>query len=54
MYFLNFDFKNKKYRVNLNVGMKSEMKQEEVEMNKMIEEDRKLLFQVCFFIFLWF
>ncbi|KAK7956082.1 Cullin 1 [Apiospora aurea] len=44
-YHLNYDFKNKKIRINLNIGTKSEAKQEEVETNKTIEEDRKLVLQ---------
>lgn len=42
---LNFDFKSKKIRVNLNLGGIKESKQEEVETNKTIE-DRKLVLQV--------
>ncbi|TKW58794.1 Cullin-1 [Colletotrichum tanaceti] len=42
---LNYDFKSKKIRVNLNIGGAKEAKQEEVETNKTIEEDRKLLLQ---------
>ncbi|KFH47181.1 Cullin-like protein [Hapsidospora chrysogenum ATCC 11550] len=42
---LNYDFKSKKVRVNLNLGGIKESKQEEVETNKTIEEDRKLVLQ---------
>ncbi|KAI6782101.1 uncharacterized protein J7T54_002338 [Emericellopsis cladophorae] len=43
---LNYDFKNKKIRVNLNLGGGvKEAKQEEIETNKTIEEDRKLVLQ---------
>ncbi|KAI1395693.1 Cullin-domain-containing protein [Hypoxylon fuscum] len=42
---LNYDFKSKKVRVNLNIGTKSEAKQEEADTNKTIEEDRQLVLQ---------
>lgn len=48
---LNYDFKSKKIRVNLNLGGIKEAKQEEAETNKTIEEDRKLVLQVCIFSF---
>lgn len=46
-YTLNYGFKSKKVKVNLNIGIKSEQKAEVEETHKTIEEDRKLLMQVC-------
>lgn len=44
---LNYNFKNKKVKVNLNIQIKSEQKVESDETHKTIDEDRKLLLQVC-------
>jgi cullin 1 len=45
-YALNFDFKSKKVKMNLNVPIKSEVKQETQEVHQNVEDDRKLLIQV--------
>ncbi|KAL9057528.1 MAG: hypothetical protein Q9162_002260 [Coniocarpon cinnabarinum] len=45
VYKLNHNFKQKKVKVNLNIQIKSEAKQEADDTHKTIEEDRKLVIQ---------
>jgi cullin 1 len=45
-YALNYNFKAKKIKVNLNIQVKSEQKHEADDTHKTVEEDRKLLLQV--------
>lgn len=47
-YTLNHNFKSKKVKINLNIQVKTEQKAEAEDTHKTIEEDRKLLLQVCF------
>ena len=54
VYSLNMGFKSKKIKINLNIAVKSEQKQEAEDTHKTIEDDRKLLMQVIHRLLLTF
>lgn len=47
-YTLNDGFKSKKLKVNLNIAIKSEQKQESDDTHKTIAKDRELVIQVLY------